>query len=176
MIDLQKIKTGIATAADIDDLVKLINSAYRGESSKAGWTTEADILGGIRIDAAGVKEIIDEEEADLHVFYYPGEGLIACVYLKEEDENLYLGMLSVRPTLQAGGMGKYILHYAEERARSIGKQYVRMTVINVRTELIAWYNRHGYLTTGETEPWVDGEHIGDRKADFYFIVLKKKIQ
>jgi GNAT superfamily N-acetyltransferase len=97
------------------------------------------------------------------------------VYLKEEEENLYLGMLSVRPTLQAGGIGKYILHYSEERAKAIGKKFVRMTVINVRSELIAWYNRHGYLPTGETEPWIDGEHIGDRKADFHFMVLKKEI-
>jgi GNAT superfamily N-acetyltransferase len=174
MIDLQKIQTGIAGVGDIEELVKLINSAYRGESSKAGWTTEANILDGIRIDAAGVQEIIDESGADLHIFRYPGEGLIACVYLKEENENLYLGMLSVRPTLQAGGIGKYILNYAEERARKIGKKFVRMTVINVRSELIAWYNRHGYVPTGETEPWVDGEHIGDRKADFHFMVLIKE--
>jgi len=174
-MDVQTVYAGIATEAETDDLVQLINSAYRGDSSRIGWTTEADILDGIRIDAAGVRAIIADPGADLHTFYAEGMGLIACVYLKEEEKNLYLGMLSVRPTLQAGGIGKYILNYAEIRAKGLGKNSVRMTVIHIRTELIAWYNRHGYVPTGETEPWIDGEHFGDRKADFHFIVLKKDL-
>ncbi len=174
-MDVQTVYSGIATEAETDDLVQLINSAYRGDSSRKGWTTEADILEGIRIDAAGVREIVADPGADLHTFYAEGMGLIACVYLKEEENNLYLGMLSVRPSLQAGGIGKYILNYAEKKAKGLGKISVRMTVIHVRTELIAWYNRHGYVPTGETEPWIDGKHIGDRKADFHFIVLKKDL-
>ncbi len=169
------ITASIATESDIPDLVELINSAYRGDSSRKGWTTEADILEGIRIDADGVREIIADPNAGLHIFSYPGEGLVSCVYLKEKPDHLYLGMLTVRPNLQAGGLGKYMLHYAETLARQQGKSAVKMTVINIRTELIAWYNRHGYLPTGETEPWIDGEHIGDRKAEIAFIVLAKKI-
>ena len=175
MIDQTKISSCIATEKDIPVLVALINSAYRGESSRKGWTTEADILEGIRIDADGVLEIMEDPKADLHVFSYPGEGLVSCVYLKEQPDNLYLGMLTVRPNLQAGGMGKYMLQYAENLAVKKGKAAIRMTVINIRTELIAWYNRHGYLLTGETEPWIDGEHIGDRKAEIEFLVLAKTI-
>ncbi len=174
-MDFQSITTTIATPADIPELVAHINSGYRGESSRQGWTTEADILGGTRIDAAGIQEIIDEPNADLHIFRMPDEGLIACVYLKEADDYLYLGMLTVRPTLQAGGMGKYILNYSETVAKAAGKNVIRMTVINVRGELIAWYNRHGYLPTGETEPWVDGLHIGERKKEIEFIVLSKSL-
>jgi GNAT superfamily N-acetyltransferase len=175
MISLDLIETGIANSNDVEALVTLINSAYRGDSSRAGWTTEAEILGGIRIDEKGVQDIIDDPKADLHTFKHPELGLIACVYLKEGLDHLYLGMLTVRPTLQAGGLGKFILGYAEKLAKEKGKNAVRMTVINVRTELIAWYNRHGYLPTGETEPWLDGEHIGERKADLHFLVLSKPV-
>jgi GNAT superfamily N-acetyltransferase len=173
MIDTNLIKTAIARESDITNLVALINSAYRGESSKKGWTTEADILEGIRINEAGIQEIIDDPNADLHIFTLPEEGLIATVYLKESIDHLYLGMLTVNPTLQAGGMGKFILKYAENLATSLGKPTIRMTVINKRSELIAWYNRHGYLPTGETEPWIDDVHIGERKADLHFLVLSK---
>lgn len=172
---LSEISTGIATPKDIGPLAALVNSAYRGNSSRAGWTTEADILGGTRIDEKGVQEIIEDPNADLHIFSHPEEGLIACVYLKAEESYLYLGMLTVRPTLQAGGIGKHILAYAEKHAAALGKRNIKMTVINTRTELISWYNRHGYLPTGDTEPWIDGEHIGDRKADIHFIVLNKVI-
>ncbi|HSK13347.1 MAG TPA: GNAT family N-acetyltransferase [Phnomibacter sp.] len=172
---MQQIRSAIATEVAVPELVALINSAYRGDSSRRGWTTEADILEGTRIDEAGIREIIDDPKADLHTFLLADEGLVACVYLKEETDALYLGMLTVRPTLQAGGLGKYILNYAEELAKQKGKPKVRMTVINKRLELIAWYNRHGYLPTGETEPWVDGVHIGERKADIYFVVLEKQL-
>jgi len=175
MIDTSKIKASVATENDVKELVTLINSAYRGESSKSGWTTEAEILDGTRIDEAGVLEIINNSHEDLHVFRLEDEGLIACVYLKIAVGHLYLGMLTVRPTLQAGGLGKFILSYAENMARREGLPRIRMTVIHVRSELIAWYNRHGYLPTGESEPWVDGEHIGIRKADLHFIVLEKHI-
>jgi predicted N-acetyltransferase YhbS len=175
MLNFQDIKISIATAADTPALIQLVNSAYRGESSRKGWTTEADILEGIRIDEASVQEILDDPKADLHTFSLPGEGLIACVYLKEAEDHLYLGMLTVRPTLQAGGMGKFILQFAEKFAAQKGKPAVHMTVINKRTELIAWYNRHGYLPTGETEPWIDDIHIGHRKAELHFIVLEKEI-
>jgi GNAT superfamily N-acetyltransferase len=175
MFNLELISSSVATENDIPALVALINSAYRGESSRKGWTTEADILEGIRIDADGVREILEAPDADLHTFFYPGEGLVSCVYLKEQPDNLYLGMLTVRPDLQAGGLGKLMLQYAEYLAFEKRKSAIRMTVINVRTELIAWYNRHGYLPTGETEPWIDGEHIGDRKKDIEFLVLSKNL-
>jgi N-acetylglutamate synthase-like GNAT family acetyltransferase len=175
MIDTSKIIASIASENDIPELVALINSAYRGDSSKAGWTTEADILDGTRIDETGVLEIIHSPNEDLHIFRLEGEGLIACVYLKKASGHLYLGMLTVRPTLQAGGMGKYILNYAENLAVKGELSKVRMTVINKRLELIAWYNRHGYKPTGETEPWVDGHHIGNRKTDLHFMVLEKPI-
>jgi len=165
----------LATMEDVPALVALVNSAYRGDSSRRGWTTEADILGGIRIDATGIEEILSDPHAAIHTFCIGAENLVACVYLKKEPDHLYLGMLSVRPTLQALSMGKHILKHAENEALQNGLQRIRMTVIDCRTELIAWYNRHGYLPTGETEPWIDDIHVGLRQRDFQFIVLVKRL-
>jgi ribosomal protein S18 acetylase RimI-like enzyme len=174
-MELKDISNRVARAADITALVALINSAYRGESSKQGWTTEADILDGIRIDEAGVKEIIEASDADLHCFFAPDGQLLSCVYLQTKPDCLYLGMLTVKPSLQAAGLGRHMLHYAEAHARQLGLPVIRMTVINTRTELIAWYERRGYSDTGQTEPWIDGIHVGRRKQDIYFKVLEKKI-
>jgi ribosomal protein S18 acetylase RimI-like enzyme len=175
MADLSSINASLATESDIPDLVALVNSAYRGDSSRAGWTTEADILDGIRIDADGIEEILADPHAAIHTFWKDHIELVACVYLKEEPDHLYLGMLSVRPTLQTLGLGKHILQYAENIARQKELQRIHMTVIDCRTELIAWYNRHGYQPTGETEPWIDDVHVGLRKRDFQFIVLEKRL-
>jgi GNAT superfamily N-acetyltransferase len=175
MADFSNIHASLATESDTADVVALVNSAYRGDSSRAGWTTEADILGGIRIDAAGVEEILLDPHAGIHTFWKKHDELMACVYLKEEPDYLYLGMLSVRPTLQALGMGKLILRYAENFARQKGLQRICMTVIDKRTELIAWYNRHGYLPTGHTEPWDDSIHVGDPKVPISFVHLCKQL-
>lgn len=174
-MELKDITNRVAVDADIPALVALINSAYRGESSKQGWTTEADIIDGIRIDEAGVQEIINATDADLHCFFAPTGHLLSCVYLQTKPDCLYLGMLTVQPGLQAAGLGRHMLHYAEARARQLGLPSIRMTVINTRTELIAWYERRGYSATGQTEPWIDGTHVGDRKQDIYFRVFEKKI-
>jgi ribosomal protein S18 acetylase RimI-like enzyme len=165
----------IATEADVTQLVSLINNAYRGDSSRKGWTTEADILGGLRIDAAGVREILQDPSADLHLFQNESGELQACVYLAEKQDHLYLGMLSVNPDSQGSGIGKRILEYADEVAKQKGLKKIRMTVIHLRKELIGWYMRHGYELTGETEPWIDGVHIGERKTDFHFLVLQKNL-
>jgi ribosomal protein S18 acetylase RimI-like enzyme len=175
VMELKNITNRVAVVADIPALVSLINSAYRGETSKQGWTTEADIIDGIRIDEAGVLEIITAPDADLHCFFAPDGQLLSCVYLQTQPNCLYLGMLTVQPGLQAAGLGRHMLHYAETVARQLGLPAIRMTVINTRTELIAWYERRGYQATGQTEPWIDGTHVGDRKQEIYFRVFEKQI-
>ena len=174
-MELKNVTQRVATAADIATLVSLINSAYRGETSKQGWTTEADILDGIRINEAGVEEIIAAPDADLHCFFAPDGQLLCCVYLQTKPDCLYLGMLTVQPHLQAAGLGRHMLHHAEAVARQLGLPAIHMTVINTRTELIDWYERRGYQPTGQTEPWIDGTHIGERKQEIYFRVFEKKL-
>lgn len=165
----------IATEADIPQLVSLVNSAYRGDSSKVGWTTEADILGGIRTD----EPTLQEEMRQPGVTILKGtneEGIIqSCVFLQQHEQSIYLGMLTVSPVLQNKGIGKLLLQEAEAFAKKKGCKSIDMTVISIRKELIAWYERHGYRDTGERKPFVEGVHIGDPMQPLEFIVMKKTV-
>jgi N-acetylglutamate synthase-like GNAT family acetyltransferase len=133
-----------ATSQDIPQLETLINSAYRGEESKKGWTTEANFLTGKRINADGIKKIMDDANAVILKCCNDAEILIGCVYLKKNDNKMYLGMLTVSPALQAGGIGKKILKASEEYAVEKNCNAMEMRVVSIRHELIAWYQRHGY--------------------------------
>jgi ribosomal protein S18 acetylase RimI-like enzyme len=141
-----------ATLTDVPELVALINSAYRGESSKKGWTTEANLIGGQRIGEEELSEQMSDPNAIILKNINQDGQITGCVYLQKRDEKLYLGMLTVSPTLQANGLGRRLLDAAEDYARSINYQTITMTVITARTELLDWYERRGYAKTGEVIP------------------------
>ncbi|GAB4032945.1 GNAT family N-acetyltransferase [Spirosoma gilvum] len=161
-----------ATEQDIPALDKLVNSAYRGESSKKGWTTEADLLGGIRTDEQGLKAMLQNPKATILTYLEDGQ-LMGCVYLETKEDELYLGMLTVSPEAQANGIGRKLLEAAEQYARAQQCQAVTMTVITVRQELIAWYERRGYQSTGETKPFPNDPSFGLPKQPLEFMVMKK---
>ena len=192
-----------ATAADVPAIVALVESAYRGESSRAGWTTEADLLDGQRIDAQGVGALIDSADAGVLLAEADGE-LVACCELRRahvadprrDDRDgaaaaseqtgqvdaaplsCYFGMFSVRPTAQGGGLGRRVIAHAERLARENWRcERMRMTVIDLRAELIAWYERRGYRRTGVFEPFPYGdERFGiPRRPDLRFEVLEKSL-
>lgn len=164
-----------STNNDIPVLVRLVNSAYRGEGSKKGWTTEADLLDGTRTDEANIYDLINDPGAVILKCLNEEGGIIACVYLQKQQHKLYLGMLSVSPDLQGAGIGKILLAAAEEHAVKNECKSVFMTVISVRHELIAWYERHGYKKTGETKPFPVGEKFGIQKQPLELIVLEKNV-
>jgi ribosomal protein S18 acetylase RimI-like enzyme len=164
-----------ATANDIADLNQLVNSAYRGDSSRKGWTTEADLLDGIRTDENGLRDMIQEPSAIILCCRNEANALLGCVYLKKRNNQLYLGMLTVNPELQGGGIGKQLLKAADAKAAELGCSSITMTVISVRAELIAWYERHGYKRTGETAPFPADPRFGIPKQALEFIVLEKTI-
>ncbi|KOU36096.1 MULTISPECIES: GNAT family N-acetyltransferase [unclassified Streptomyces] len=146
-----------AVETDVPELVDLVESAYRGDASRAGWTTEADYLDGQRTDPDGVRAVIAAPDGVLLVVERAGE-LVACCQLEHRDDHVYFGMFAVRPGLQGGGLGKEILAEAERRAReNWGAKEMRMTVVNVREELIAYYVRRGYRRTGELSPFPYGD-------------------
>lgn len=164
-----------ATVEDISALNKLINSAYRGESSKKGWTTEATILEGLRTTEQELSEIIQNTKKTILKFT-ENNLLIGCVLLIEKEQQLYLGMLTVSPELQNSGIGKKLLQQAEIHASALGLPKIVMTVISVREELIAWYKRNGYVDTGAREPFPANDvHIPITEVPLEFIVLEKKI-
>jgi ribosomal protein S18 acetylase RimI-like enzyme len=142
----------IATLEDVISLEKLINSAYRGETSKKGWTTEANLLEGKRITVDELIEIIKNKENTI-LKYTENKQIIGSVLLVNKGNKLYLGMLTVSPELQNSGIGKQLLHEAEVHALALGVPKIVMTVISIREELIAWYNRHGFEDTGAREPF-----------------------
>ncbi|MER8098194.1 GNAT family N-acetyltransferase [Streptomyces goshikiensis] len=146
-----------AVEADVPELVKLVESAYRGEASRGGWTTEADYLDGQRTDENGVRKVISAPDGVLLVVERAGE-LVACCQLEHRGDHAYFGMFAVRPGLQGAGLGKEILAEAERRARETWQATeMRMTVVNVREELIAYYVRRGYRRTGELSPFPYGD-------------------
>ncbi|MEU0621971.1 GNAT family N-acetyltransferase [Streptomyces rubiginosohelvolus] len=166
-----------ATEADVPALVALIESAYRGDSSRTGWTTEADILQGQRTDEQGVRDVIDAPASRLLAVERGGE-LVACCQLEHRCDAAYFGMFAVRPGLQGGGLGKLIIAEAERAAKEgWGVGEMHMTVISVRDDLIAWYERRGYRRTGALTPFPYGdERFGiPQRDDLAFELLVKNI-
>lgn len=167
-----------ATEADIPALVALVTSAYRGESSRAGWTTEADFLAGPRIDPEVLRADLLRPRS--RVVVVDGEGgPVACAHVADQDGAGYFGMFAVRPGLQGGGLGGRLLTECERIAREDwGLPLMRMTVIDLRDALIAYYERRGYRRTGRHLPFPYGdERFGiPLRDDLRFEVLEKPLE
>lgn len=164
-----------ATLTDVSELVLLINSSYRGESSKKGWTTEANLIDGQRIDNHSLAEQMADPNAVILKNTNDEGKITGCVYLQKRDGKLYLGMLTVSPMLQANGLGRQLLQAAEEYARGINYHTIIMTVITTRTELLEWYERRGYSKTGEIIPLVITEKFGILKQPIEMFKLEKSV-
>ncbi|MFT4180260.1 MAG: GNAT family N-acetyltransferase [Thermomonas sp.] len=166
-----------ATDADVPALVELVTSAYRGDASRAGWTTEADFLDGNRIDPDVLRADIERPRSRVLLAETEGK-LLACAHVAEEDNAGYFGMFAVAPGLQGGGIGKQVLAECERIAREDWRLPVmRMTVIDIRDELIAFYERRGYRRTGIFKPFPYGDaRFGlPLRDDLRFEVLEKAL-
>lgn len=141
-----------ATPSDAHEITQVVNRAYRGvEGGEKTWTSEAHLVGGSRITEAGILEHLGESNAWIEIVLREGK-IVGSVYLKAESQHtLYLGMFAVDPTLQGQSIGRRFLNHTETIAREKRFQYIRMTVISLRTELIAYYERRGYAKTGASE-------------------------
>jgi GNAT superfamily N-acetyltransferase len=166
-----------ATAGDLDALVELVTSAYRGDASRVGWTTEADFLDGNRIDRDVLLQDIVRPRSRV-LIAERGDTMLACAHVCEDDGAGYFGMFSVEPKLQGGGVGKAVLAEAERIVRDDwGLPAMRMTVIDIRDELIGFYTRRGYVRTGIKKPFPYGdERFGiPLRDDLRFEVLEKAL-
>jgi GNAT superfamily N-acetyltransferase len=168
-----------ATAADVEAVVALVQSAYRGDSSRAGWTTEADLIDGQRTDAAAVTAIIDSPDSRVLLAVADDATVLGCCQLERRPAGVaYFGLFAVSPVLQGGGIGHRLLAHAEHVAGSEwDARSMQMTVISQRRDLIAWYVRRGYVSTGETRPFPHGDsRFGlPRRDDLEFEVLTKPL-
>ncbi len=165
-----------ASVADASELNSLVNSAYRGESSKIGWTTEADLLGGIRIDEDRIVEFMQKNDSMVLKYIDHSNKIIGCVHLEKHGYKLYLGLLTVTPELQGKGIGKEMLVEAEVQARAVNCSAVYLSVISDRRELIDWYLKFGYKNTGVKKPFPsDDPRFGIPKKPLEFNLFEKSI-
>jgi ribosomal protein S18 acetylase RimI-like enzyme len=165
-----------ATENDIPALVAMINAAYRGESSRRGWTTEADLLeGDLRTDPDNLAALLRRERAAMLQARDNDGELLGCVFLDRHDRGLYLGMLTVWPDKQARGIGKRLLIAAAEYAREQGIDRIYMRVLSQRDALIAWYERHGYARTGETQAFDVDFKYGVPTEPLEFVLLEMRV-
>jgi ribosomal protein S18 acetylase RimI-like enzyme len=167
-----------ACAQDVGAIVALVESAYRGEGSRRGWTTEADMLDGQRTDPLGVGELLRKPQSVV-LLAESGGALFACAHVEKQGEAAaYFGMFAVRPDVQSSGVGRMVLTEAERIAREEWRcTHMRMTVISIRDELIAWYERRGYRRTGKYSPFPYGdERFGiPKRSDLRFESLEKTL-
>lgn len=168
-----------ATHDDIPALHDLVERAYRGDSARQGWTHEADLLDGQRTDVEALGQMLADPEQRVLVAEDGNGGFAGCVNIaRVESDRAYLGMLSVEPARQAGGLGRALLAAGEAAAADqFRSRVIEMTVIRQRAELIAWYERRGYTLTGEERPFpLDDERFGlPRTRELVFVVLAKPI-
>ncbi len=171
-----------ATESDLDEIAALVNSAYRGEGSRKGWTTEADYMDGQRTSSEDLRRDIDDPANKTILTLKENSKIIACVFLERfqsaKGVGCYLGMLTVSPYLQAAGLGRTMLQRAEEFARGWGANHIILGVIQLRSELIAWYERRGYSKTGTTKafPYHDPMFGIPKREDLHFIMFEKSLE
>lgn len=165
----------IGEAGDAERVAAFVNAAYRGESSLQGWTTEAILLGGQRTDAELVDALITQPNSCI-LLAEIDQQLMGCIHLERHGQHAHLGMLSVFPQHQNQGIGKALMHAAETYAQEYWQATTTtMSVITVRHELIAFYERHGYQRTGRHLPFPDSERYGIRKVKKLELEILEKI-
>jgi GNAT superfamily N-acetyltransferase len=175
MIAVTKPVVRLATNTDVEAIVTLVESAYRGESGQRGWTTETHLLDGRRTDAGLVAELLNSSGTVLLML--EGDVLLACCHIEQHGHSAYFGMFAVDPARQNAGLGRQVLAEAERYAREVWQcTAMHMKVIDARSELIAWYERRGYQRTGEYSAFPYGnERFGvPRREDLRFELMIKQ--
>jgi GNAT superfamily N-acetyltransferase len=176
---MNTLKFRAATLNDLDELVLLVESAYRGDVSRVGWTTEADLLDGQRTSKTDLTPIVlDPNSVILIAQDEANNALLACCHLEKQGSSTYFGMFAVTPKLQGSGLGKQMMMEAERIARAqFNTRRMEMTVIDVRSELIEFYERRGYCRTGILKdfPYGDTRFGLPKRDDLRFELLVKDL-
>lgn len=164
-----------ATLDDIPALADLINRAYRGEAAHAGWTTEGHLLDGLRADAALLREMV----AVPHTQFLKKEvdgALVGCVYLEPRGDAVYLSLLAVDPARQSQGLGQRLLLAAEAFTQRLKRHQIKISVLEARPELLAWYERQGYQRLGQPVPFPSSTRFGRPRQPLQLVMMAKKVQ
>jgi ribosomal protein S18 acetylase RimI-like enzyme len=172
----------VCSDAALPEVVALVNAAYRGADGPPGWTSEVGLVGGERVTLDALRsEIAATPSLRIYLLREPPK-LLACVRVEDgpgahHEPVCYISMLAVHPEVQDGGLGRRVLEFAEAEGRQRGAHAARMSVVSIRTSLIAWYERRGYRRTGETEPFpYDDARFGEpQQRGLEFILLQKEL-
>jgi ribosomal protein S18 acetylase RimI-like enzyme len=176
MITFSDSHISIAGQTDANDIKNLLNSAYRGEASKKGWTTEAHLIAGdTRADDATIQQVIQQSGSIFIIYTNDAKTITGCVNLQQHSNKIYLGMFSVSPDEQGSGIGKKLLIAAEAYARYLQCNAIYMSVISVRAELISWYQRNGYKDTGARKAFIEDGITGKHLQPLEFMTLEKSL-
>ena len=172
-----------ARKADAAALVDLIERAYRGPEAAGKWTSEASLLTGPRTNTDEIIALIDREDSRFILAEQDGT-LAGCCLVQGMNRDpqqagvtaAYFGMFAIEPGAHGGGIGKIVIAEAERRVAELwdANQMV-MTVINLRHELIAWYERRGYRQTGATLPFPFSETSGEIHRNFHLVEMRKDL-
>jgi predicted N-acetyltransferase YhbS len=174
-IEFQNTNIRLATVNDLQAISALVNSGYRGDESKKGWTTEADYLDGIRTSPDLLKQSFEAEGTYFLVYEEVGK-IVGSVCLENKPDFLYLGMLTVNPNLQNAGIGGALIAEAEAFAKFFNLHKIKILVLSQRHELIAYYERKAFYKTGATAPFpMDNPDFGIPKVFLEFIEMEKLI-
>ena len=168
--------------AELPELVALVNAAYRGAGTLPGWTSEVGLVNGERVTLAALRsDVAAIPSLRIYLLREPPK-LLACVRVEDghgmhNEPVCYISMLAVHPEWQDAGLGRRMLEFAEAEGRRGGARAARMSVVSVRTALIAWYERRGYRRTGETEPFpYDDARFGQpQQRGLEFVLLQKEL-
>ena len=174
---VNEISFDIASLDDASSIEMLVNAAYRGDTSRRGWTTEAELLDGQRTDKQAIHDIISLAD-NIIILCLSNTTTIGTLHLRREENICHLGMFTVYPDLQGQGIGKQFISYAEHYAcKEWACHSMTMTVIDIRHELLQWYERRGYFDTEETTAFPYGdERFGiPRRDDLKLTILKKSL-
>ena len=150
----------LATEADAEKIVALINDAFR--------VVESFFIDGDRIT---LKEVLENLESGEFLLAEDSNRLVACVYLEPRGERTYLGLLSVDPTLQKSGIGSLLMNAAEDRWRERNAKYIDILTVSLRDELPAFYGKRGYVRTG-TSPFPPEVKT---KLPVHFVEMSKRL-
>jgi ribosomal protein S18 acetylase RimI-like enzyme len=172
------VQSELATAADVEPISDLVNAAYRGAGGSVGWTHEAELMSGDRVSVQDVAAMIDDGMTTVLIRRRDdAAGLLGCVAVRlDAPGHCTISMLAVAPELQAARLGRALLEDAEQFAAERGATVAKLTVVQVRESLIAWYERRGYRQTGSHEAFPYDETVGTpRRRDLHFVVLEKAL-
>lgn len=149
----------VAREADAKEIAALVNRAYRPSPQQGGWTHEAQLVAGERTTTEQVLSLFHEQSAILLLCL--GPDIVACVHVQGVKSSAYIGMLATNPTMQAQGLGKQMLLHAEAYAvEHFDASVLKMSVLSSRPELLAFYERRGYVLTGEVEEYPLSAGVG----------------